>query len=118
MRRCCTFTLLLLALVAAIVVRAGAQAMPKLPDGLAIAKSADSPGQVTFNHVTHVDAARPDCTTCHPKSFSILGSRGGTKVAMTHENFQQGRQCGTCHDGKKAFAVEDDCASCHTVATD
>jgi c(7)-type cytochrome triheme protein len=108
-------TLFVLALAAAIGGGlAGAQSLPKLPDGLPMAKAADSPGQVTFNHITHVDAAKPDCTTCHPRDFGILGSKGGTKVPVLHEHFQAGRQCGRCHDGKKAFAVDDDCASCHT----
>lgn len=93
---------------------AGAQSLPKLPDSLPMVKGADSPGQVTFNHLTHVDAGKPDCTACHPKDFSILGGRGGTKTPVLHKNFEQGAQCGRCHDGKKAFAIEDDCASCHT----
>ena len=90
-----------------------AQALPKLPDGLAIARSADSPGQVTFNHFTHVDGTRPDCSTCHPKPFSILGAKGGKRVTMKHDDFQKGQLCGSCHDGKKVFAVEDDCTNCH-----
>jgi c(7)-type cytochrome triheme protein len=92
---------------------AGAQSLPKLPDGLPMTKAAESPGQVTFNHITHVDPAKPDCTACHPKDFGILGSKGGTKTPVLHEKFQQGRQCGRCHDGKQAFAVDDDCTSCH-----
>lgn len=92
---------------------AGAQGLPKLPDALALVKSADSPGQVTFNHVTHIDTAKPDCTVCHPRPFSILGSKGGARAVMTHEKFDKGEQCGTCHNGKKAFALEDDCTNCH-----
>jgi c(7)-type cytochrome triheme protein len=111
MRRYWGLALGLLAIAA--VAGAGAQDMPKLPDGLAIAKSADSPGQVTFNHFTHVDAAKPDCTVCHPTPYSILGSKGGTRAAMKHENFGKGEQCGSCHNGKKAFALEDDCTNCH-----
>jgi c(7)-type cytochrome triheme protein len=111
MNRYWSLALVLLAFAA--VAGAGAQDMPKLPDGLAIAKSADSPGQVTFNHFTHVDAAKPDCTACHPKPYSILGSKGGTRAVMKHENFDKGEQCGSCHNGKKAFALEDDCTNCH-----
>jgi c(7)-type cytochrome triheme protein len=93
----------------------GAQGMPKLPDPLPLAKSADSPGQVTFTHLTHVDAAKPNCVACHPKDFGLLGSRGGAKTPITHANFEQGRQCARCHDGKQAFAIEDDCANCHVA---
>ena len=112
MRRCCVFAVFPLVLALAIVARTGAQAMPKLPDGLAIQKSADSPGQVTFNHVTHVDAARPDCTVCHPKPFSMLKtSKAANRI--THARMEKGEQCGRCHDGKKAFGLEEDCTFCH-----
>lgn len=87
------------------------QSMPKLPDGLLLAKSADSPGQVTFNHFTHVDEANPACTRCHPSLFPILKS--SPKPAYTHEVMAKGRLCGACHDGKKAFSLEDDCSGCH-----
>lgn len=90
-----------------------AQDLPKLPDALDITKAADSPGQVIFNHMTHVDVSKPDCTTCHPKPFSILGSKGGTRATMKHEQFEKGQLCGSCHDGKKAFAIQDDCTNCH-----
>ena len=112
MRRYWMLALVPVVLVAVAAVT-GAQGLPKLPDALALAKAADSPGQVTFNHFTHVDAGKPDCTTCHPKPFSILGAKGGTRAVMKHEHFEKGEQCGSCHDGKKAFAVEDDCTNCH-----
>lgn len=91
----------------------GAQSLQKLPDELKLAKSADSPGQVVFNHSTHVDAARPDCTTCHPRPFRILKTSTAPREAITHERMEKGQQCGTCHDGKKAFALADDCTMCH-----
>ena len=37
------------------------------------------------------------------RPFSILGSKGGTRAIMKHENFEKGQQCGTCHNGKKAL---------------
>lgn len=92
---------------------AGAQSLPKLPeDGLKLAMGADSPGQVAFNHSTHVDPAQPDCTSCHPKDHSILG-KSGKPVPVLHKNFEEKRQCGRCHNGEAAFAVEDDCTFCH-----
>lgn len=94
-----------------------AQTLPKLPDGLALARSADSPGQVTFNHSTHVDAGRPDCTGCHPKPFPILKAAPGvTRTPIVHAKMDKGQQCGACHDGKKAFALADDCTLCHREA--
>jgi c(7)-type cytochrome triheme protein len=86
--------------------------MPKLPDGTRIPKSADSPGQVLFNHSTHVEEGSPDCTVCHPKLFPILKS--SKRAPIVHERMEKGEQCGACHDGKKAFALDEDCTFCHT----
>jgi c(7)-type cytochrome triheme protein len=90
-----------------------AQTMPKLPDGIALPMSEDSIGQVTFYHFTHVDESKPDCTTCHPKLFSIVKVEGKTRAPITHEVMGRGESCGACHDGKKAFAIDDDCTMCH-----
>ena len=91
-----------------------AQSLSRLPAGIALPRSADSPGQVTFLHETHVDAARPDCTTCHPRPFSILEQGEGAKrVPIAHAQMEKGGQCGACHDGKRASAIEDDCTHCH-----
>ena len=88
-----------------------AQSLPRLPEGIRLARSADSPGQVTFFHETHVDPSKARCTTCHSQQFNILKASG--RKAITHDSFEKGRQCGACHDGKKAFKVEDDCTNCH-----
>lgn len=93
-------------------VAGSAQTLPRLPGELKLARSADSPGQVVFDHGTHVDASKPSCTPCHPREFRILKTNAGARP-IVHENFNKGRQCGSCHDGKKAFKVEDDCTYCH-----
>jgi c(7)-type cytochrome triheme protein len=86
--------------------------LPKLPAGYTLAQTGDSPGKVTFNHESHVDADRPSCTSCHPKVFSILkaGAAADGKP-LTHDNMNKGAACGTCH-GKTAFGF-DDCTMCH-----
>lgn len=89
-----------------------AQALPRLPDGLPLPKSADSPGQVTFYHMTHVDEARPDCTVCHSRLFSILKGSTAARAAITHDVMEKGDKCGSCHNGTKAFSLED-CTNCH-----
>ena len=101
------FNVLVIALSIALV---GAASL-RLPDPLELPKSADSPGKVTFNHETHVDAGKPRCTTCHPKQFRILKATDRTPI--THERMQNGAQCGSCHNGKAAFALEQDCTFCH-----
>jgi c(7)-type cytochrome triheme protein len=88
-----------------------AQTLPRLPGELQLARSTDSPGQVVFDHGTHVDSSKPACTTCHPREFRILKANLG-KRPIVHANFEKGQQCGACHDGTKAFKA-DDCTNCH-----
>ena len=69
---------------------------------------------MTFNHSSHVDQAKPDCTTCHPKTFGILGSKGGTRSVMKHKNFENGQQCGHLPQREAAPSpLADDCTICH-----
>ncbi len=89
------------------------QALPRLPDGIKIARSVDSPAQVVFNHATHVDDKSPNCTACHPTPFRILKSSQATRSPIVHARMEKGEQCGICHNGKKAFALDDDCTFCH-----
>jgi c(7)-type cytochrome triheme protein len=93
-----------------------AEGLPKLPKDFVFPQTGDSPGKVTFSHASHVDAARPVCTSCHPSLFRIL--KPGAPVegaAITHDAMGKGRQCGACHDGKKAFGF-DDCTVCHRAS--
>ena len=99
------------ALICGLGTFAGAQDMPRLPAGVAMTQSGDSPGQVTFKHETHVDAAKPMCTSCHPREFRIL-KESAPRPRITHTEMDKGHYCGSCHNGKKAFAL-DDCAACH-----
>jgi len=86
--------------------------LPRLPGELQLGRSADSPGQVTFRHDSHVDAAKPACLGCHPTRFSLLGRKGGEpRPAIAHATMEQGQACGGCH-GKAAFGFED-CTQCH-----
>lgn len=91
---------------------AAAASLPKMPGELQVTKSAESPGQVTFNHASHVDDTRPSCTGCHPREFRILKSKSAA-APIRHADMEKGRQCGKCHDGKTSFNMTDDCAMCH-----
>jgi c(7)-type cytochrome triheme protein len=88
--------------------------LPRLPQALKLAQTGESPGVVTFNHDSHVDAAKPTCLACHPERFSILGrSSEATRPAVTHAAMEKGQSCGACH-GKEAFNFED-CTMCHAM---
>jgi c(7)-type cytochrome triheme protein len=104
-------TLLTLCLNGAVL----AGSLPRLPQDRALPQGTDSPGVVTFRHATHVDAGRPDCTTCHPSLFPILPrSPAQTTPRLTHKAMEKGAACGKCHDGKSAHGF-DDCATCHAI---
>jgi c(7)-type cytochrome triheme protein len=86
---------------------------PQMPAETALTQAPGSPGKVVFNHASHTDADRPDCTACHPRLFSILKNRTAGRTIL-HARMEKGQQCGACHDGKKSFGM-DDCSICHRV---
>lgn len=60
-----------------------------------------------FNHESH---SKPGCKQCHAAVFRM--KKGSEKITM--DLIYQGRQCGACHDGKKAFSSSE-CAKCHDM---
>lgn len=103
---------LLLAAALSFGTGAVAQALKRLPPDFKFPEADVSPGPVTFKHATHVDPAKPVCTTCHPSHFRIL--EAGKPVAgpvLKHAEMEKGAQCGACH-GKTAFGFKT-CEKCH-----
>jgi c(7)-type cytochrome triheme protein len=90
---------------------AGKPASASGPPPITFPADANSPGKVTFEHSKHVSKGAK-CADCHPKLFAM--KKGGTKLAM--DSMGDGKTCGACHDGKKAFGVMDGekCDACHT----
>jgi c(7)-type cytochrome triheme protein len=78
-----------------------------LPAPIRFARGESSPGTVRFRHETH---GADRCASCHPKLFAMK-STGGRPGGAMHE----AGSCGACHDGRRAFGVEnaDACARCH-----
>lgn len=63
------------------------------------------PDAALFRHGRHDQF---DCSTCHPSLFPMW------KAGFTHAEMDEGRFCGTCHDGIAAPDVRGaDCESCH-----
>jgi c(7)-type cytochrome triheme protein len=83
----------------------------KLPRDRVFAQAPDAPGPVVFQHTTHVVLERWSCLACHPAPFRMLTS----VLRPTHAQMDAGRECGLCHDGRRAFATSDSeaCESCH-----
>jgi c(7)-type cytochrome triheme protein len=69
-------------------------------------------GKVTFDGKVHADKGLK-CADCHikPKLFEM--KKGGDKITMAAMN--DGKFCGACHDGNKAFSVKApaNCVKCH-----
>jgi len=66
-------------------------------------------GNVTFSHKFHISAY--SCADCHPKLYQATRSK--TRVSM--KDMEQGKSCGSCHDGKSAFSVKEKCDTCHKM---
>ena len=75
---------------------------------------------VLFSHKTHVEDVGFDCDTCHDDIFEMVPSTGEKnkdrvffegKYCMKALN--EGKYCGSCHDGDTAFSADSQCARCH-----
>lgn len=67
-------------------------------------------GQVHFSHYQHLDILGKDCVLCHNETFHIDPKKN---PPFSMEQMEEGKSCGACHNGNKAFSVEDNCDSCH-----
>jgi c(7)-type cytochrome triheme protein len=66
-------------------------------------------GNIIFSHTNHTSLYK--CGECHPMTYKT--SRSKTRVSMNA--MEAGKSCGSCHDGKTAFSVKENCASCHKM---
>ncbi len=70
-------------------------------------------GKVVFDGKAHADK-KLACPVCHvkPKLFS---QKKEEAAKMTMAAMNEGKFCGSCHNGKQAFSVKTpaDCAKCH-----
>ncbi len=74
-------------------------------------KTVGDEGKVTFSHENHTEKKGMKCNECHPKLFKM--KKGDDVVTMAA--MKEGKFCGACHDGKKAFdaSAADNCGKCH-----
>jgi c(7)-type cytochrome triheme protein len=74
-------------------------------------KTVGDEGKVTFSHEIHTEKKGMKCNECHPKLFKM--KKGDDTVTMAA--IKEGKFCGSCHDGKKAFDANaaDNCGKCH-----
>lgn len=88
----------------------------KFPADIKYEMAENSPGQVTFSHETHVDIGKPNCKDCHLQMFPIWSPKAGKQGSVQMDLLYEKKQCGFCHDGEKAFNVNDNCESCHITS--
>ncbi len=86
-----------------------------LPQPILFEMGETSPGQVTFDHESHVDPEEPNCRNCHLQLFSIRPEKAGKKAATDSGGPSEHQKCGSCHDGEKAFNWEENCEGCHVA---
>lgn len=65
-------------------------------------------GSALFSHATHIAKTGGSCKGCHNGSVIT-----GKEKAVTMAEMEKGRTCGSCHNGKRAFAVTANCDRCH-----
>ncbi len=66
---------------------------------------------VVYSHDDHVGKAKLKCSDCH---YQIYTNHAQHKV-VGMEGMRQGRSCGACHNGTRAFSVasQKNCVKCH-----
>lgn len=66
-------------------------------------------GTVVFDHGFHLKQAsiNNNCKACHSEIFDMKNRSHATMAEM-----EKGKSCGACHNGKKAFNVQE-CVRCH-----
>lgn len=74
-------------------------------------------GKVTFDHNVHIEKGQK-CLSCHGKGKPFK-NKNGTSSDITMKAFNEGKACGTCHNGKVAFSTKEigNCLKCHKVST-
>lgn len=66
-------------------------------------------GETVFSHDRHVNSAGLTCKDCHAAPY--LNTKN--HVVVTMQEMGQGKSCGACHNGTKAFGVNENCETCH-----
>ncbi len=67
-------------------------------------------GPAKFSHKFHVGMY--SCKDCHTSLYNTVRS----KTVVSMRKMEEGKSCGSCHDGKTAFTVKDDkCGTCHKM---
>lgn len=67
---------------------------------------------VIFSHQDHLQK-NTSCSTCHSGLFEMEALYAEKNTDFNMDSLYKGKYCGACHNGKKAFASDTQCARCH-----
>ncbi len=81
-----------------------------VPAGKTVEFEGKGAGKVVFDGGAHAKAGLK-CADCHPAVFKM--KKGADTITM--KDINEGKFCGTCHNGTKAFSAKDaaNCGKCH-----
>jgi c(7)-type cytochrome triheme protein len=82
-----------------------------VPEGINLTWPGGAGGPVTFDGTVHAKRGL-HCDACHTAGL-FQTKKGADKMTMAA--MKEGKFCGFCHNGKKAFAMSDNanCKRCH-----
>ena len=82
-----------------------------VPAGKTVEFEAKGAAKVVFDGKVHADKGLK-CADCHQSG--LFKMKKGADM-MTMKEMVEGKYCGACHNGTKAFGMKDaaDCAKCH-----
>ena len=84
-----------------------------VPSGKVLEFKNSPMGTVKFDGDVHKKAVS-SCKECHNEAMFPKMKQGTVKITM--EQIYAGKQCGVCHNGKKAFEAKGNCQRCHIPA--
>jgi len=78
----------------------------------------DKPIKASFDHGAHTMDIGLECADCHDDLFVMEIGTAIESNNFTMKAMADGQFCGSCHDGKTAFATNTDCIACHAPPED
>lgn len=72
---------------------------------------------VAFFHEIHDKDVDLKCSSCHDDVFAMRAGNAERSSKFIMQSLYDGKYCGTCHNGERAFASNTRCNTCHIGTT-
>ncbi len=99
-----------LLILASVMIFCAVSVAVAVPPGKTLEFSKSSMGTVTFSGKIHKEAGIK-CSECHNKDVFPKMKQG--TVTITMAEIYEGKYCGVCHNGQRAFEAKKNCNRCH-----